>query len=212
MKAKNVVLAILFVLALTPTFAAAEDQTPKEAKNAISIESISLIGEVVRFLAGMPTLRMGTIMQYQRVVSNHFVLLATAGLVYVWPNPNAPQDSEAILYYGTDGWLLFAASQVEVDWHPFHKGLKGFYLGLSGIFNYTAEYRDALEAKGTSHTYTAGPGMNVGWQFLLPACIIMDLSLGIGYGYRVSIDVNGVTTSGFSFVEPRGGVFFGIRF
>jgi len=37
-------------------------------------------------------------------------------------------------------------------------------------------------------------------------------SLGIGYGYRFSTDVNGVTTSGFSFVEPRGGVFLGIRF
>jgi hypothetical protein len=212
MKAGNMYLILFFGIGLSPTFVAAEDQTPKEPQNAISIGLIGPIDDVVELCVGSPIRKVNINMEYQRVISDHFVLFSTAGMLYWWPSPNASQDSEAILWYGNHGWFLMIGTGVEFDWHPFHKGLKGFYLGLPGIFNYKATYRDTATTKGMIYDNEIGLGLIVGWQFLLPASIIINLAVGYGYGYIADVDVNGVTSSHFSFVEPRGGISLGFRF
>lgn len=201
---KIVLLVVLIASILPPSFVAAKEQTPKEAHNAISIDVLFpiLLPASLLWEGGETDVIIPVSMQYQRVISDHFVVLVNAALDYGWNRYTTPQD----------GWFLDVNPLVEIDWHPFHKGLKGFYAGLSGVFNYTISYSDAAETKGTSHSYNTGLGLNVGWLFLLPANIIIDLALGQGIGYLVSVDMNGVTTSGYSEAPARIGVFLGFRF
>ncbi len=202
MKKKNVFLVGLFAVVLLPTLAAAEDQTTKEAQNAISIDVLLPILLPVSLLweGGETDVIIPINILYQRVISDHFMALIKAGLNYSWYRYTTPQN----------GWMEVYPA-VEVDWHPFHKGLKGFYVGLSGIFDYGVDCSDAA-AKGTSYSYAFGWGLSLGWLFLLPAHINIDLVVGQGAGYLVSVDASGVTTSGFSEVPARTGVFLGYRF
>ena len=74
MKAKNVFLVVLCVVLMSPAFAAAEVQTPKEAQNAISIDLLMPVLELVDFLGGWPMMAVPVSIQYQRVISDHLVL------------------------------------------------------------------------------------------------------------------------------------------
>jgi hypothetical protein len=213
MKEKCVVLAVIFAMALSPTFLAAEDQTSNEVQNAISMDLAMPILSLVNLLGGWPILGIPANIHYQRVISDHLALLIQAGLKYSWLLPYA--STAAVVHYGGNWRALEVYPEVEVDWRPFHKGLDGFYLGLSGIMDYVATYSDAAATNGTTHAFAVGMGFNVGWQFLLPN-ILMDLGLGVGYGYWVNIDVNGAMTSSFEFIPrdsrlpPR--FHFGFRF
>ena len=205
MKAKNVFLVVLFAFVISPTFVAAEDQRPQEARNAIAIDVLLPILVPVGILSGNPTMDIPVNIEFQRVIADHLVLLVRLGLGCAWPLPNAPQASSAL--------SLEVDPLVEVDWHPFHEGLKGLNLGLSGIFvyDYYAAPRDAVATKGTSR-YRMASGPILGWQFLLPANTIVDLSSGLGFGYNANVDVNGVTTPSSSWELTRGGIFLGFRF
>ena len=212
MMKRSMFLGVLFAIVLWPTLAAAQDQSQKSAKNAISIDVLQPIWSPVDLLIERMLIRIPLNVQYQRVLSDHFVLLIKAGLDYSWVPANAPQDSPGILYYGIDGWGLSVNSAVGVDLHPFHKGLNGLHVGLSGIFSYGTGYRDGVLTKGTAYEYTAGLGLAVGWQFLLPANIIIDLTLGVGYVYLGRADVFGATGSMSTFIVRPPGIFLGFRF
>lgn len=191
MKARNVFLVVLFIVVLSSPFVAAEEQELKEAQNAISIDLLwPIISCVPLVLSGGQMVMIPVGIEYQRVISDHFVLYAKGGFMYTID----------------DGWDLIVYPIVGVDWHPFHKGLKGFHVGLSGDFfyEYTVIASDTTwTAHGTRYSYSTCLGLTLGWQFLLPAHIIMDLALQVvTFGYDVSTDVYGVETSGFSLGDP----------
>jgi hypothetical protein len=194
-------------MALSPPFLAAEDQAPNEVQNAISIDVFTPFVVGLSYLVQaivknpditLPDVDIPVCFQYQRVLSDHFVLLALAGLT---------------CYSSPAGWGINAYPQVGIDWHPFHKGLKGFHVGLSGDFVYNGYWA----TEGSSNYYRTGLELTAGWQFLLPSNLIIDLALGIiSINYSSAVDINGVTQSGFWLGDPmesaRSGIYFGFRF
>jgi len=154
---------------------------------------------------------------YQRVLAEHFVLSVLIGLRYEWVRDDAPQDSDTVLNWGVNGWALSVLPLVDLGWHPFHHGLKGLHLGLAGSLGYQATYKDSLAAKGFENDYYTHLGLTVGWQFLLPANIVIDITLGVvGIGYSVWVDTNKVATSHFGFCGPLNippaDIYIGFRF
>ncbi|MGA2976500.1 MAG: hypothetical protein ABSF77_14425 [Spirochaetia bacterium] len=200
MKARNVFLVVLFMIVLSSPFVAAEVQGPGEPRNAISVDLLGPIVACAFLIAGQGVV-IPVGIEYQRVISDHFTLFFMGGLIY------------RIF----DGWALDAYPIVEVDWHPFHKGLKGFHVGLLGSFLYEQVYSSAAETQGTTYWYHPAMELAVGWQFLLPASIILDLTLGLlSVGYDFNVDVNGVMTSGLMLGDPmesnRTSLSLGFRF
>jgi hypothetical protein len=189
MKTINMVLVLLFSLALWPKSSGAQGQ-----QNAISIDVFLPIMSPVSLLSGEEMAFLPLNVKYQRVIVDHLVLMLKGGLNYNWDN------SERIL----DIYPM-----VELDWHPFQSGLKGFYTGFSGFFNYSSYHNSTEDA---DHNYRAALGGTLGWQFVLQSRIIIDLTLGLGYGYNVEVDVNGNKTSDWSLDETIGGVFVGFCF
>lgn len=201
MKARSMFLIVFICLALVPTFVAAEDKEPGEAQNAISVDLLWPIFSCVHVLGGGAEKMIPVGIMYQRVISDHFVLFVMGGFWYTIDT----------------GWDLWVYSTVEVDWHPFHKGFNGFYVGLSGDFWYDYNENSSSRVTGFGYLYRTDLGLALGWQFLLPAHIIIDLALGIfSYGYEADVDVYGVETSGFAIgypiLTPRTTLSLGFRF
>jgi len=201
MTTRNLMRAVLLFVLLSPTLVAAQGQTSTDARNAISIDVLLPIGVPISLLVGERSVLVPVQVQYQRVVADHLVLLVTAGLNYGWTLPPRTRERSLDIY-----------SVVEVGWHPFHRGLKGFHVGLSGFFSYGAIFTDAVATKATAYGYRLRLGPTLGWQFLLPANITIDTAFGLGFGPAVDVDSDGVRTSGFLWDPTRAGVFLGFRF
>ncbi len=136
--------------------------------------------------------------KYQRVLTDHEVLMVKVGLTYSWDS-----DGESILDVNP---------MLALDWHPFNTGLKGFYLGPSLFLNYNFYSGDTAERE-LDHSYWAAVGGNIGYEFVLRSGMVIDLTFGLGYGYSEEVDVKGRTSaSGFQVDETIGGVFVGYSF
>lgn len=202
LRTRDLISCVLLFAVLSSTAAAAQGQTSTDARNAISVEMILPIGVPIGLLVGERSVLIPVQIQYQRVVADHLVLLVKAGLFYGWTLP--PREPER---------TLDLLPVVELDWHPFHTGLQGPYLGLSGTGGYGVGFSDAGAAiVTTGHYYDFIVGPTLGWQFLLPANITIDTAFGLGYGPGVSVDANGVRTSHSVLDLTRGGVYLGFRF
>jgi hypothetical protein len=201
MKTRNLVSSMLLFAALPATVLAAQGRTTTEARNAFSVEVLLPICVPIGLLAGERGVAIPVQVQYQRVVAEHLVLLVKAGLIYDWTLPPRQPERELSVF-----------PVVELDWHPFRTGLRGPYLGLSGIFDYTAVFAGAGAATATAIGYRFGLGPTVGWQFLLPANITIDSAFGLGFGPAVGVDADGPGTSRLLWGITRGKVFLGFRF
>jgi hypothetical protein len=213
MKAGAIVLAAFIVLVVAGGPAAAEGAAPREVRNAVSADLVLplfvgtayVVGAFVRSPSDRgPGVNIPLSVQYQRVIGERWVLLTSLALLYHWPMPGAPA--------GLPGWgTIDVTPGVELGWHPFHKGLKGFHLGLSTIFNYAAAYSETPTA-GISRNVMACAGVNVGWQFLFPSHVLLDLVAGPGYAWIVHLDTAGAATSTFGFNVCRTGLSIGFAF
>jgi hypothetical protein len=197
-------IALLTALAATPV--AAQGQTPKEARNALSVEVAIPIAVPIGLLVYRGSEGMMAVIpiqvQFQRVVADHLVLLVKAGLNYSWGVPRRGPGGDLDIY-----------PEVELDWHPFHRGLGGPYVGLAGFSDYSVTLGDpAAAAAVPPHSYHFRLGATIGCQFLLPAGITTDLAFGLGYGPSLKIDSSGTKTWGAEFDVTRVGLYVGMRF
>jgi hypothetical protein len=186
MKAECMLTTLLFALTVS-----SDPSETKEPQNAISIDVLLPVMSPVSKLCGEKSSFIPINIKYQRVLADHLVLMLKGGFNYDWGD-----DSKSIDIY----------PMAELDWHPFQKGLKGFYAGLSSFYGYE-DYINSHE--GSSRIALGG---TLGWQFVLRSNFIIDLTFGLGYGYNVDVDVNGKKSEGFSADETIAGIFLGWGF
>ena len=191
---RGLFLSMLFVMALGPTSVYALAPT-----NAVSVDLLLPALSPVSKLAGEESSFIPLNIKYQRVLTEHQVLMFKMGLNYNWGHAG---DSSVDIY-----------PMLALEWHPYQTGLQGFYLGPSLFFNYsTYSYSGASTALDMNTSYWLAVGGNIGYEFVLPSNTVVDLSFGLGYGYSYEKDMSGKTTSGFRMDETMAGVFFGYSF
>jgi hypothetical protein len=88
---------------------------------------------------------------------------------------------------------------IELDWHPFQKGLQGFYVGTAVV----VVYLDIPSSK-INAALTAMVGVGLGYQIPLPANLDADIALGAAFG-----SIPGGTDAG---AFPRASIALGYRF
>jgi hypothetical protein len=185
MKTKTILTILLFTIAVS-----AESSGAKDPKNAVSIDVLLPVGAVASAASGDDNFIPLNI-KYQRVLADHLVLMLKGGFNY-----NFKPKAKGIDIY----------PMAELDWHPFQKGLKGFYAGLSIFYGYS-NYFDSPEGETR---IALGP--TLGWQFVVRRHLIIDLTLGLGFGYYNRTDWEGKREEGFSADETIGGIFLGWGF
>ena len=185
---------MLFVMAVISTSVYA-----RVPQNVISIDVFLPSMSVVSKLAGEETSFIPLNLKYQRVITPHHVLMFKLGV-----NKN---------------WGLAGQTSVDIypmlalEWHPYKAGLQGFYLGPSLFFNYSNySYSGASTATDIDSSYWLAVGGNLGYEYVLPSNLIIDLSFGLGYGYSKEKEMTGKTITGFRGDETLAGVFLGYRF
>lgn len=169
----------------------AEPSKSKEPKNAVSIDVLLPIMSPISHLQGEEAHWLPLQLKYQRVLTDHFVLMLRYGMFYYWSDKPIEID-------------FFPMA--ELDWHPFQKGLRGFYAGVSAFYCYSNTF-DSPE-----RLYRINMGPTLGWQFVLPWNITIDLTLGVGFGYHNQIRWDGTKKEDFGVDETIGGIFVGWAF
>ncbi len=106
--------------------------------------------------------------EYQRVLAEHWVLSIIPTL-----NINFPVDGSTPFTF-----IQFA----EMDWHPFDPGLNGF---LAGAFVAAGVSGPQFLNNVNIQSFSFGAGPALGYQFLFPFGLIIDISIrgGLGAGY-----------------------------
>jgi len=195
MNYRRLLLAVFCALTVGPGSLHAQ-----EPRNAISIDLFLPAMSPVSHIVGEDMAFVPLNVKYQRVLSEHQVLMVKMGLNYSWDS-----HGERIL----DLYPMLA-----LDWHPFNTGLRGFYLGPSLFFSYSSySHSGATADSDLDHSYWASVGGNIGYAFVLRSRMVIDLIFGLGYGYSKEVDVKGRTSaSGFLVDETIGGVFVGYSF
>lgn len=193
--------ALVLFLVLSPALSSAQGEASTDEKNALSLEVVLPLAVPIGILGPDRDLLIPVVLQYQRVIADHLVLVAMIGLYYDQKLPPQPRDSTLSIF-----------PVVELDWHPFHEGLRGFHLGLSGVFACETSFSDAKPTEVTSRYYRLGLGPTVGWQFMLPAHIIIDLVFGLGYGPSWNVDAAGTSTFDWALDPTRAGIYLGLMF
>jgi hypothetical protein len=183
MNPRKAFLVVLFISSLSPCLIAAEDQGLQQPQNAVCIDIFSPFTTVLnQILVPGSLIYIPVAIQYERVLSDHWVLFSMLSLNFGLTEPVS----------------AFVHPAIEVDWHPFHMRLDGFYAGLSLALTYESLFGDAAQAFGRSTLYGVYLSPTVGWQFLLPAHIVINLGVGLlEIGYRFKANIDGTTTTGF---------------
>jgi hypothetical protein len=182
-----------------PAAAAADGPGSGEARNAIAIVVFTPIMAVVNYFVLPEGIYMPVNIQCQRVLADHWVFFVMAPF---------------FLYPADPGSFLIVPA-MEIDWHQFHKGLRGFYAGLSANYFYGSAKGSTAAGLGYRQYNDAYLELAAGWQFLLPANLVINLGAGpLNAGYKVKIDDEGVATSGFSFgfLSSRLSIAIGFQF
>lgn len=188
MKLKKRVFAAVVVLVLfSASLAGAQEPEPK---NAISIDALgTTVSVVTAAVTGSASLAIGFL--YQRVVTDNLTLALLPRVSY--------QQFDNGSWLTIEPWL-------ELDWHPFDKGLKGFFVGPDVVASLNWDTRPSL-----SKPHFFGIGASVGYQFLLGYGINVDLALGY-VPVGLLVDPSGTTSFGTDRMHIRIEVGVGLRF
>jgi hypothetical protein len=143
MRTRKEILTVLCALAIGPVSLRAQ-----EPRHALSVDLFLPAMSPVSRLSGEDTTFVPINVKYPHMLTDHQALTLKMGFTYSW---------------GSDGDnILDACPMLALDWHPFHTGLKGFYLGPSLFFNYRATRTPALPPQPTS-TAVTGPRWAATW-------------------------------------------------
>jgi len=182
-----------FALALVLLALAPATVDAAEPRHAVSIDLLLPVAAPVSKASGeMAWIPVNV--KYQQVLSDHLALMAKAGIGYSW---------------ATGEKILEVYPMLGLEWRPFHKGLRGFYLGPALLVSYCHYWNDYAVVDNPDHLYRIEAGVHLGWQFRLRPHLSLDVTFGLGYGYDAEVDRDGVATTGFSVDELIGGIFLG---
>jgi hypothetical protein len=151
---------VLVLLLFVPFIVAADDQ---EQKNALSLD---LVGPTVK---GIQSLSLGNLslelpLEYERVLADHFTLAFPLYVSY-YNNKNVG---------GNDFWSMCVEPWIGLDWHPFDKGLGGFFVGPYMVISFNYDTRLTMS---DSTYYFIGWGASIGYKFLFGNVLDLDLTL-----------------------------------
>jgi hypothetical protein len=198
---------------LLPARVSSENLGQRDLRNDVSIDLLDPAGTLARTLIiGSDEIRIPVALQYQRVLSEHFSLLLKAAFVDQFPSASAGPGSVALSFYGADGWFFGVFPCVEIDWHPFSKGLRGFYIGLSGIFSAEITHKDTVAEQSTRTAYEMGLGLGPGWQFIFGGNWSLEIAASLAYGCVLDAYRDSTAFAGLSLIDSRGGVYLGFLF
>lgn len=165
--------AVCALIVLSPVFGFAQEQTPKEVQWEFGVDAYSIISSAIS----------GDIPLYLYCEGTFFQHIAYSLFT-------------AIQYStGQNEWSF--ESGVEVDWHPFDKGLDGFFLGVAVLGSI-----DKLSITSKAQTLFLGFAPTGGYQFLLPWNIDIDLALGVPVGLIDEIDSGGHGSLALGYLSP----------
>jgi hypothetical protein len=119
----------------------AQDQGPQEPRNSISLDLFGTV-RYINYYTNGGRFVFPLLIDYQHVLIDHLTLEALPALL-LWENSFTFQP-----------WI-------ELDWHPFDKGLKGFFLGLAAV----EEIDHDSDSSVTTSTHF-GFAFRIGYQFL----------------------------------------------
>ncbi len=121
----------------------------KEPRRAVSIDVLLPIAAPVSAASGeMAWIPLNV--KVQQVFTDHLGLMAKAGIHYSW---------------GTGEKILEINPMLALEWRPFHRGLRGFYLGPSLLFSFCNYWNDYAVVDNPDHSLRMALGVNLGWQF-----------------------------------------------
>lgn len=191
MCSNSTLMLVLGFLTLAPAPAKAE-----EPRHAVSIDLLLPVMAPVSVATGeMAWIPLNV--KVQQVLTDQLALMGKGGLAYSW---------------GEGEKILEVNPVLALEWRPFHRGLRGFYLGPHLLVSYCNYWNDYAVVDNPDHSYRIAVGVHLGWQFLVRSNLTIDLTFGLGYGYDAEVDRHGVAKTGFSVDESLAGVFIGYVF
>ena len=184
---------------LCPVPGVADDQAPKEAQNAISANlSGSLIAGITDSTSGLVSIPL--FFDYQKVLTDHYSLSIIPCFEFlVHSTIHNSITNSSLDSFDFQPW-------VELDWHPFDKGLSGFFVGLAGVGSLELEWSGNQDT-----TIFLGVAPVVGYQFPLPWNISLDFALGVAFGGNIVVGSSENISLGFA-VHSRIEIGLGYRF
>jgi hypothetical protein len=190
-KVKLILIFMLAILIAAPSFVAAQ-----ELQQAVSLDVFLPLAAVASKASGeMAWIPLNV--KYQRVLAEHLVVAANSGLNYSWASGEK---------------ILEISPMLQADWHPFHSGLEGFYLGPYLLVSYCKYWNDYTLVDNPAHSFRFALGGIFGWQFLWPSGFLVDLNVGLGCGINMEVDRYGNMTSEFPLNEIMGAILLGSGF
>jgi hypothetical protein len=158
MKSNRVIIAIaVFLAVLSPVCAVAQARGSDEPRNCVSVD---LLWPGVWCIAALFTHPQGVIpltFDYQRVLFDHLVLSVQPG---------------AWISDGVDSLRVY----LEADIHPFNKGLRGFFIGLSEGAIWWLK----------SNSVGLPTAANIGYQVVFRSKLVLTAAVGRGFLYTVT--------------------------
>ena len=173
----------ILLLLLAPTIAVAAGSDFGKEKNEVSIDVAMPI--VLNLLTKEGSTVYPVYLSYERVLSDHLVLTIAPSFAYA--------DHVTYAAYLATLWI-------ELDWHPFQDGLNGLFIGPAFAVIYSSDPDFTATGEGL--------GLSLGYQFLLPWNIDIDLAVGLAYGPLQSNDPFDPDTE----IILRGALAIGFRF
>jgi len=187
MSSRRVVIVVWLMCALYPMRIVADAATELvEARNEVSLNVFQTaywaIEGAIPFIFG-----------YQRVLTDHLAISVLPVLAFWGPNAGSYQEFQQ--------W-------VEVDWHPFDTGLRGFFLGLAAV----GVVETILPDGSRGATWFLGLAPAIGYQFLLPHNWDLDLVVAVPLGVELFDSPGGGGSMRFTSDHRRAEIGLGYRF
>ena len=187
---------ILFILTLGLAALTPAPANAGEPSRAVSIDVLLPIAAPISRTTGeMAWIPLNV--KYQHVLTDHLALMGKAGVNYSWAKGEK---------------ILEVNPMLALEWRPFHRGLRGFYLGPALLFSYCNYWNDYEVVDNLDHSHRLAIGVNLGWQFRVGRSLTIDLTFGLGYGRDSEVDRDGAAKINYSVDESIAGVYVGYTF
>ncbi len=190
-KVKTGLIFLVVILTAVPASLSAQD-----VQQAVSLDVFLPLGAIASKASGeMSWIPLN--IKYQRLVVDNLVMAGKTGLNYSW---------------ATGEKILELSPVLELEWHPFHSGLEGLYLGPYLLVSYCKYWNDYSVVDNPAHSFRFAAGGVLGWQFVLPSRIVIDINASLGCGLNMEVDRHGTVTTDFPLNEIMAGVLVGSGF
>ncbi len=195
-RAPAVVCALFF---LSSVLGSAQDRA-SGAQNTISVNVLGApITAVADSTSGLVAIPLSV--TYQRVLSDHYTLSIIPRFEFLVAStvPNSVSYS-TLDSFDFQPW-------VEVDWHPFDRGLNGFFVGLAAVGSLDVEWSGNQDT-----TIFLGAAPVVGYMLALPGSFSLDFALGVALGGNIVVSSSENTSFGFAAGHSRVDIGLGYQF